>query len=136
MQALELFVCAECGSFIQEAPSPTSGRRRTLFVVETAEGRAEPKPVVHTKCLQCGDVKPWVSSCVRRSFVAPRVKPLPTAAETLADVTLEVRVDVGCLLCGANKDATPGHGILLDRVDDVSLARRLTCRTCMGQWQG
>ena len=73
MQALELFVCAECGSFIQEAPSPTSGRRRTLFVVETAEGRAEPKPVVHTKCLQCGDVKPNITIGFRADGNHPQI---------------------------------------------------------------
>jgi len=97
--------CAECGS--------------VRFLVRSA---------ARVECAQCGHVARQAGACVRRSVAAPRKRPLPTAEEVLADACAVVCVNVVCAHCGAK-------GAALDRVDDVSLARRYTCRACEAQWR-
>ena len=128
---LDYFVCTECGSAVQEVEDSQKGEKRFLFDGEYAAGE---RPRVHTVCVGCSNRKVWKDNCVYRSYKKKREAPEPRFAETNADVTLMVEDGVECALCGANKDTTPGHGIFVDRVDNVSLIRRYTCRTCKGAW--
>lgn len=87
-------------------------------------------PRVYSKCLRCDDTKPWKSNCVMRSYMKPRKEKPPSFSETNADVTLTVDSAILCPFCGL----CPDEGVFIDRMNNVDLERRYTCRSCYNSW--
>lgn len=88
------------------------------------------RPRVYSKCVLCDDRKPWPTNCVMRSYMKPRKEEPRSFAETNADVTLTVDDAILCPFCGI----CPAEGVFIDRMNNVDLERRYTCRACCGSW--
>ena len=126
---LGFFVCVDCGSAIQEVEDSEKGERRFLFHGEDPE---DGRPTVHTVCVRCQRQATAPNNCIYRSQKKRARDHEPLFSETVADVALVVECEIDCELCGANKETTPNHGIIVDRADNVSLKRRYTCPTSQG----